>query len=68
MKIELDASGPSLRVGEARPIFGGRTIEGPAALAPDGRRLLVAVPQGGGALELYLVTDWRSKIEGHAGN
>jgi len=37
-------------------------------LAPDGRRLLVAVPQGGVALELHLVTDWRHKIEGHSGS
>jgi len=48
--------------------LGGRTIEGPAALAPDGRRLLVAVPQGGVALELHLITDWRHKIEGHSGS
>jgi Tol biopolymer transport system component/predicted Ser/Thr protein kinase len=68
MKVDLDASGSSLRIGEARKIFGGRTIEGPAALAPDGRRLLVAVPQAGRTLELHLVTDWRIKIEGHAGN
>jgi hypothetical protein len=41
---------------------------GVADLAADGRRLLVAVPQGGSSLQLHVITDWRIMIGEHAGN
>jgi hypothetical protein len=52
----------------SKTIFGGRAIPGAGAIAPDGKRLLVAVPQGGSALKLHLVTDWRSLLDGRASN
>jgi serine/threonine protein kinase/Tol biopolymer transport system component len=68
VRVDVDGSGESLRVGEGKTIFGGRAIPGAGAIAPDGKRLLVAVPQGGSALKLHLVTDWRSLLDGRASN
>jgi DNA-binding beta-propeller fold protein YncE len=44
-------------------VFGGRSLPGPADVAPDGKRLLVSVPEGGGNTTLRLVTDWRALVK-----
>ena len=64
MKVDVEPNGESFQIGEATTIFGKRTVAGVGALAPDGKRLLVAVPQGGSALTLHLVTDWRALLAG----
>jgi Tol biopolymer transport system component len=63
MRVEVDARGEGLSIGSTEQIFGGKTASGAWAIAPDGKRLLVIVPQSsGGAQSLNLVTDWRQLI------
>jgi len=50
--------------GAPETVFGGRSFPGPADVAPDGKRLLVSVPEGGGNTTLRLVTDWRAAGRG----
>jgi len=61
-RVAVDGSGERLVLGAAETVFGGRTIAGPADIAPDGQRLLVSVPEGGGSTTLRLVTDWRALV------
>ncbi|HEX6792045.1 MAG TPA: hypothetical protein VF247_12100, partial [Candidatus Krumholzibacteria bacterium] len=59
-RVDVDARGEGLIVGNTTRIFAGKPVEGPWLIAPDGKRLLVLVPQGSGAaVSLNLVTDWR---------
>ena len=63
VRVDVEAIGESFQIGEANAIFAKRAVPDVGVLAPDGKRLLVAVPQGGSALTLHLVTDWRSLLE-----
>jgi hypothetical protein len=68
MRVDVDGRGGSLVVGAATPIFGGQAVPGLATLAPDGKRLLVIVPQGRRAgMTLDLVTDWRRLLTAQDG-
>ncbi len=63
MRVEVDGRGEGLTIGSTTQIFGGKTVAGNWALTPDGKRLLVIVPQSTGAAQsLNLVTDWRQLI------
>ena len=64
VRVDVDGSGESFRVGEEKTVFGGHTIPGLGGPAPDGKRVLLAVPQGGSSLELHLVTHWQSLLDG----
>ena len=66
VRVNVEAAGASLQIGEAKTIFGSRAIPGVGRLAPDGKRMLLVVPQGGSALKLHLVTDWRALLAGRA--
>jgi Tol biopolymer transport system component/tRNA A-37 threonylcarbamoyl transferase component Bud32 len=65
LRVAVDGSGERLVLGASEPVFGGRTVPGPASMAPDGKRLLVAVPEGAGNTTLRLVTDWRALVAEH---
>ncbi|HEX5132477.1 MAG TPA: protein kinase [Candidatus Krumholzibacteria bacterium] len=62
-RVSVDGSGERLMLGAAETVFGGRGIPGPVEVAPDGKRMLVSVPEGGGDTTLRLVTDWRGLVE-----
>jgi hypothetical protein len=63
LHVALDTRGDGIVVGAERPLFGGKPLPGPWLIAPDGRRLLVAVPVGrNSTLALNFVSDWRSLI------
>ncbi len=64
LKVDVQAIGESFQIGEAKTIFGKRAVPNVGEPAHDGKRLLVAVPQGGSSLTLHLVTDWRSLLAG----
>ena len=66
-RVGVDAGGERLVLGAAETLFGGRGVPGPAALAPDGKRLLVSVPEGGGTTTLRLVSDWRALVAHQSG-
>ena len=60
MRVDVDGSGDGLQVKGSARIFGGQPVPGQWLIAPDGKRLLVFVPQGGAeSMSLNLVTDWR---------
>ena len=60
VRVAIDTRGDGLVVGAQTPLFGGKPLPGSWLLAPDGKRLLVAVAQGSGAaLSLNFVSDWR---------
>ena len=65
-RVAVDGSGERLVLGASEVVFGGRSVPGPADITPDGKRLLVSVPEGGGNATLRLVTDWRALIAGRA--
>ena len=64
MRVDVDGRGEGLSIGSTTQVFGGKTVSAAWAIAPDGKRLLVIVPQSsGGAQLLNLVTDWRQLIK-----
>ena len=63
MRVDIDARGEGLAIGSTAQVFGRKTVSGPWALAPDGKRILVIVPQSTRAAQsLNLVTDWHQLI------
>jgi len=63
MRVEVDGRGDGLVVGATSTVLGGKTISTGFDVAPDGKRLLVIVPQSSGAAQsLNLVTDWRQLV------
>ena len=64
MSVRRTASG--LEIDPPRTLFGGRFAElsaGPWAIAPDGKRLLAAVPlESESAPILTLVTNWAEEL------
>ncbi len=68
IKVDVEALGATFQIGEATTLFGKRAVPGVGGLAPDGKRLLLAVPQGGSELKLRLVTDWRLLLAGRGSN
>jgi len=64
MRVNVDTRGEGLAVGTTTQVFGGNVLSGPWIVAPDGKRLLVLVPQGvGAAPTLDVVTDWRQLVD-----
>jgi Tol biopolymer transport system component len=63
--VDLEVRGPSLMVGAARPIFGGRPLpRGVSDATADGKRLLVAVPLDEEATaQINLVSDWTAELK-----
>ncbi len=66
VRVDVEAVGATLQIGEATTIFGKRAVPQIGGLAPDGKRMLLVVPQGGSALKLHMVTDWRSLLDERA--
>ncbi len=62
-RVPVDGTGERLVLGASGVIFGGRTLPGAGDVAPDGKRFLFAVPEGGGNTTLHLVTDWRALMK-----
>jgi len=64
MAMDLDPAGETLRIGAARPVFGGRALPGQAfTMSPDRRKILAAVPTAAAAApELTLVTNWAAPL------
>jgi Tol biopolymer transport system component len=66
VRVDVEGRGEGLLVGGSARIFGGKPVPGAWLVAPDGKRLLVFVPQGGaGTMSLNLVTDWRRLLDSH---
>jgi Tol biopolymer transport system component len=66
VRVDVDGRGEGLLVGGSARIFGGKPVSGVWLVAPDGKRLMVFVPQGGtGTMSLNLVTDWRHLLDSH---
>jgi TolB protein len=59
-RAAVNGTGQRLVLGASETVFGGRALPGDFDIAPDGTRLLVAVPEGGANTTLRLVTDWRA--------
>ena len=68
VKVDVEAIGTGFQTGEATTIFGKRSVPDLSRLAPDGKRVLVVMPQGGSELKLHLVTDWRLLLAGRGGD
>ncbi|HEU4365197.1 MAG TPA: hypothetical protein VFT13_07000, partial [Candidatus Krumholzibacteria bacterium] len=66
-RVGVDATGERLVLGASEVVLGGRGVPGPFAISPDGNRLLVSVPEGGGTTTLRLVTDWRALVAHQSG-
>jgi Tol biopolymer transport system component len=64
-RVAVDGSGERLILGASETVFGGRSIPGPADMAPDGTRILISVPDAVGSTTLRLVTDWRTLVKEH---
>jgi eukaryotic-like serine/threonine-protein kinase len=63
MSVDVASQAGNLTIGSPRPIFGDRPVTGPVSLAPDGRRILVAVPtEESLQSNLVVVTDWASAL------
>jgi len=62
--VDVEERGDSLEVGASHVLFGGRPVpEGPIAVTPDGKRILVAAPiEGSASPQVTLVTNWASGI------
>ena len=61
--VDFSVANGNPTIGAPRPVFGGRTFFGPAALTPDGQRLLMAQPAEQSALSsLVLITDWSASL------
>jgi Tol biopolymer transport system component len=62
--VDIDERGDALDVGASHILFGGRPVpEGPIAVTPDGKRILVAAPiEGSASPQLTLVTNWAAGI------
>jgi Tol biopolymer transport system component len=65
-RVPVDGAGERLVLGASEVIFGGRTVPGSGDISPDGKRFLIAVPEGGGDTTLHLVTDWRALMKARA--
>lgn len=69
LRVPITIQGSSIEVGKAHELFGGQAAEFAGsswALAPDGKRILAAVPlPGNTAPALTLVTNWAAEIEQH---
>jgi hypothetical protein len=70
MKAGVKAKGFALEIGIPRQLLEGRSIEqgGPFgraySVAPDGKRFLVTMPQGGGnVVPLTLVVNWTAGLK-----
>jgi eukaryotic-like serine/threonine-protein kinase len=65
-RVDVDGRGEGLLVGGTTTIFGGKSVAGQWIVAPEGKRLLVFVSQGGSAtMSLNLVTDWHQLLDSH---
>jgi Tol biopolymer transport system component len=64
MAVDITVQGQNLEVGAPVPLFGGQTMPQDWAIAPDGKRILAAVPvDEGPTAPLALVTDWAKALE-----
>ena len=67
LRVPITIQGSNVAIGAVRELFGGRTAEIAGTswtLAPDGKRILAAVPLAGNAAPaLTLVTNWAAEIE-----
>jgi Tol biopolymer transport system component/tRNA A-37 threonylcarbamoyl transferase component Bud32 len=67
-RVDVDGRGEGLIIGSTTTIFGGKGVSAPWIIAPDGKRLLVLVPQGNNAtMSLNLVTDWHPIFDARSG-
>jgi eukaryotic-like serine/threonine-protein kinase len=62
--VDIALRADSLEVGASHVLFGGRPMpEGPIAVTPDGKRILVAAPiEGSASPQVTLVTNWAAGI------
>ncbi len=61
--VEVTAQGANLSIGAPRPVFPGLPAA-PAAIVPDGKRFLVAVPtEESVQSSLVLVSDWAAALQ-----
>jgi len=62
--VDVTPQGGNLAIGAPRPVFVGLPPTAPAAIAPDGKRFLVAAPtEESVQSNLVLVTDWATALQ-----
>ncbi|MGH9866579.1 MAG: protein kinase domain-containing protein [Candidatus Polarisedimenticolia bacterium] len=63
MTVDLQASGPNLQIGQARPAFGGAALRASWDIVPGSSRILAAMPVGQTSTQtLDLLVNWREAL------